>query len=106
MKLLIAGIVALLTAGALAQQPVATCADPLIAPSGGRYGITPTRQDYSDGALLCLAMGGVAANIPTEDADFLNFQGFPPFFATYNGQPPPPPILLGANWVVTRKQVR
>ena len=74
MKLLIASILALLTAGALAQQPVATCADPLLAPSGGHYGITPTDQDYSDGVLLCLAMGGVAANIPTEDADFLSYQ--------------------------------
>ena len=30
-------------------------------------------QDYSDGVLLCLAMGGVAANIPTEDVDFLSY---------------------------------
>ena len=80
MKLLIASIVALLTAGALAQQPVATCADPLIAPSGGGYGITPTDQDYSAGALLCLAMGGVAANIPTEDAAFLSFRQVLPHF--------------------------
>ena len=38
MKILIASILALLTAGALAQEPVATRAHPVLAPSGGYYG--------------------------------------------------------------------
>ena len=38
--------------------------------------------------LLCLAMGGVAANIPSEDPPFLSAQ-FMPHILLLIGQPPP-----------------
>ena len=83
MKLLIAGIVALLTAGALAQQPVATCADPLIAPSGGRYGITPTRRTILTAYYYVWLWVALPQIFPSEDADFLSYRGFSHFLHTF-----------------------